>query len=59
MIKIVVLVLLLSGCDIATYSHEIAGYIKNCEERGGIAYIANLTSEARCVDGTWVSWRKE
>ena len=52
-------VLLVAGCDFMVYSHEIKGYEKACDDKGGIVTINNITRRAQCMDGTRVRWLTE
>lgn len=48
--------LFLSGCDARIYDHQIRGYNKACENKGGLVLISNIISQGRCNNGDWVDW---
>ena len=53
---ILIIAVFLSGCDLAVQRYELDGYIINCADHRGIAFVNNLYSSARCADGTRVRW---
>jgi hypothetical protein len=60
--KVLVLILttvFITACDHKVYSYEIEGYLNACENRGGVAYINNLTRAAVCKTGELVNFNTD
>lgn len=51
---LLLLPLLLMGCDTNVHKEELDNYLAKCEEHGGVASINNLRSRAKCMDGSLV-----
>lgn len=54
-IFIIISLSFLFGCSVGNY--EVNGFIKNCEEHGGLVKINSLSDNGLCNDGTWVTWQ--
>ena len=57
--SIILICLLVTGCDRTVNRYELDGYNKACKNRGGIFKIDNFHSTAICVDGSTVIWKGE
>lgn len=47
-------ILACSGCDARVHNYELQGYAQNYQDHGGVMFINNFRTQARCMDGTWV-----